>query len=526
MYSELQIPPTSTNRVEQVTEQNAVNNGQKRGNFDVAIAGSNGYVTTQLATPDGYQSGTPYGKFAINAPYDAQGYNTYMGAKIFTGVWSVAQCSQFCDAQTKYNLATAPKDGTPAKVCKFFNTYLLTAKMANGQIVPQGQYCSLYTEAWPIKYATNGGQWRGQDQYTVDYSFGYAKTDAGIDPLVGDSKGATYQAVADIKWSSLQPFCSTYLGYTTPLSTVTATATITPVSTSTSYSTSTVVAMRKRDDDSAYPGLSADSSVGGPVLVDGNNVTWFSDSISVGGPLLADSLAKRDTSVAIPAGLAKYQAAVISAACSMQAKAVSSTSVLTASATVTGLASTTVVTIVSTVTSKPSPVVDNLILAASGATWTQSGYPQGSGPVEFYPGYSWAWSNLRSKPQFAPYVIKAGFQFDSATGHLTSTALGGVVASAYNANLNSQTRVVVEWLSPAVLQSKSTTYAPLVCSKSASGQVSCTLTSQDSSVQLSNLITISQGNIGWEYLAIWGRHPTSAESTSGTARDATLTFVQ
>lgn len=60
----------------QVTQDNAQNFGQKRGNFDVAIAGSNGYVTTQISTPAGYQMGVPYGKFAINAPYDAQGYNT------------------------------------------------------------------------------------------------------------------------------------------------------------------------------------------------------------------------------------------------------------------------------------------------------------------------------------------------------------------------------------------------------------------------------------------------------------------
>ena len=511
-----------------MTELNAVNKGQMRGGFTVAIAGSNGYVTTQLATPAGYRTGVPFGKFAINAPYDAQGYNTYMGAKMFTGVWNVDQCAQFCDAQTQYNLATAPSDGTPAKVCKFFNTYLLTAKMANGQIVPQGQYCSLYTEAWPIKYATNGGQWRGQDQYTVDYSFGYSKvaSSSDIDPLVGDAKGATYQAVADIKWSSLQPFCSTYLGYTTPLSTVTATATITPVSTSTSYSTSTVVAMRKRDSNSTFPGLSTDSSIGGLVLIDGNNVTWYSDKVPAGGPLIVNHLAKRGASVAIPAGLAKYQAAVISAACSMQANPVSSTSVLTASATVTGLATTTVVTVVSTVTSQPSPTIDNLILAASGATWTESGYPQGSGPMEFFPGYTWSWSNLRSYGNYAPYVIKAAFQLDSATGHLTSTALGGVVACAYNANLDANTAAVVEWLSADDLQRRSTTYGPLVCSKSTSGQVSCTLASQGTSVTLSNLVTFGQGNTGWEYLGISGRHPTADEAAAGDLRDATLTFVK
>lgn len=59
-----------------VSKENTVNVGQPRGNFHVAIAGSNGYVTNKLATPAGYTDGTPYGKNAINAPYDAQGYNT------------------------------------------------------------------------------------------------------------------------------------------------------------------------------------------------------------------------------------------------------------------------------------------------------------------------------------------------------------------------------------------------------------------------------------------------------------------
>ncbi|KEQ68238.1 hypothetical protein M436DRAFT_25539, partial [Aureobasidium namibiae CBS 147.97] len=236
----------------QVTQDNAQNSGQMRGNFQVAIAGSNGYVTTQISTPAGYQNGVPFGKFAINAPYDAQGYNTYMGAKIFTGTWDVSQCSKFCDAQTKYNLATAPKDGTPAKVCKFFNTYLLQAKLANGTIVPQGQYCSLYTEAWSIKYAVNGGQWRGQDQYTVDYSFGYAKTDAGFDPTVGDSTGAVYQARQDMTYSPssltavFQPFCSSLLGYSVPIASATAMTTTTPVTTTTVVSTTTTAANAKR----------------------------------------------------------------------------------------------------------------------------------------------------------------------------------------------------------------------------------------------------------------------------------------
>lgn len=63
-----------------VSQDNAVNQGQTRGGFTVAIAGSNGYVTTQIKTPAGYQAGIPYGKFAINAPYDIQGYKTVSDA--------------------------------------------------------------------------------------------------------------------------------------------------------------------------------------------------------------------------------------------------------------------------------------------------------------------------------------------------------------------------------------------------------------------------------------------------------------
>ncbi|OBW63524.1 MAG: Uncharacterized protein AUREO_064100 [Aureobasidium pullulans] len=171
-----------------VSQDNAVNTGQTRGSFSVVIAGSNGYVTNQIKTPAGYQAGTPYGKYAINAPYDAQGYNTFMGSKIFTSTWDVASCSAYCDSQTAYNKATAPKDGTPYKVCNFFNTYVLTAYKADGTVVPQGQYCALYTEAWTSTYATNAGQWRGQDQYLVNYSFGYPKSSPGVSPTVGDVK--------------------------------------------------------------------------------------------------------------------------------------------------------------------------------------------------------------------------------------------------------------------------------------------------------------------------------------------------
>jgi len=331
----------------QVTDLNAVNKGQARGGFTVAIAGSNGYVTTQLTTPDGYQSGVPYGKFAINAPYDAQGYNTYMGAKMFTGVWNVNQCSQYCDAQTKYNLATAPKDGTPAKVCKFFNTYLLTAKMANGQIVPQGQYCSLYTEAWPQTYATNGGQWRGQDQYTVDYSFGYSKiaSSSDINPLVGDSKGATYQAVADIKWNTLQPYCSSLLGYTTPVTTITSMTTVTPLTTSvqTSLFTTGGPVLKKRDEATTSAGVVTDIAFDGVITLHGGAVTTQDLGTTA-------AVVRRAAPTSTPADLKKYPTTVVSAACSLQATPVTSTSTVYVASTVSGTPSTVVQVSSATVT--------------------------------------------------------------------------------------------------------------------------------------------------------------------------------
>ena len=51
----------------------------------------------------------------------------------------------------------------------FFNAYVLSE---NG--VPQGLYCSLYNETWGPSYATNYGQYRGNDEYSVSDSYSYS----------------------------------------------------------------------------------------------------------------------------------------------------------------------------------------------------------------------------------------------------------------------------------------------------------------------------------------------------------------
>ncbi|KAH0168770.1 hypothetical protein KCU67_g3338, partial [Aureobasidium melanogenum] len=292
-----------------VSQDNAVNTGQIRGGFTVAIAGSNGYVTTQIDTPAGYQAGIPYGQYAINAPYDIEGYNTFMGSKIFTSTWETAACAAYCDSQTAYNKATAPNDGTPYKICNFFNTYVLTAYKADGSVVPQGQYCALYTEAWPIKYATNGGQWRGQDQYLVSYSFGFPKANPGIDPTIGDTTGAIYQARQDMTYSPssltavFQPFCSSLLGYSVPIASATALTTTTPVVTTTVVATSFAAANAKRA------------------------------AISLSTPVV----------------LTKYPASIFASACSLIATSPTVTSTITAATSVVTAAATTVVATSTTV---------------------------------------------------------------------------------------------------------------------------------------------------------------------------------
>lgn len=96
-------------------------------------------------TPRGYAPPVSLGTSAINAPYDKQGYNTYMGFTMFTkGVFDISLCAAYCDAQTAYNQAHPPTDGSPAQSCHAFNSYIL---YKNNPANVQGQYCVLYSEA-------------------------------------------------------------------------------------------------------------------------------------------------------------------------------------------------------------------------------------------------------------------------------------------------------------------------------------------------------------------------------------------
>lgn len=93
---------------------------------------------------------------------------------------------------------------------------------------------SLYTQAWGGNYATNIGQWRGQSHYTIYQSA------AGVN---GTNSGEV-SCPSDVPYmrSSGVAFCSAYLSYIPPTSTVVSTVTPTPsviTSIDTEYTTET-----------------------------------------------------------------------------------------------------------------------------------------------------------------------------------------------------------------------------------------------------------------------------------------------
>ncbi|ERF69061.1 hypothetical protein EPUS_01017 [Endocarpon pusillum Z07020] len=158
-----------------MTVEGAGNVGQWRGPedangkaFQVVIAGSNGYLKD--APPPSYPGYTGPTRFggAINAPLAAGNVDTYMGYKFYAN-GDYSQCVAACSAQTAYNARHPPQDGSPPKRCTFVNAYLLSKDN-----VVQGIYCSMYTQVWGPEFATNYGQYRGTNRYTVANSYGYA----------------------------------------------------------------------------------------------------------------------------------------------------------------------------------------------------------------------------------------------------------------------------------------------------------------------------------------------------------------
>ena len=138
------------------------------------ISGSNGY--NKNADPPcqtGFTGPVELGG-SINAPNDlVTNTNTYMGYKFFSfsQVQSynqgVTACTAACTAQTAYNSRHPPKTGNP-NVCNQVVVYVLSDENQ-----PQGIYCAMYSEEWAENYATNYGQYRGSDFWSVSQAYAY-----------------------------------------------------------------------------------------------------------------------------------------------------------------------------------------------------------------------------------------------------------------------------------------------------------------------------------------------------------------
>ncbi|OBT98900.1 hypothetical protein VE01_02394 [Pseudogymnoascus verrucosus] len=293
-----------------VAAENALNTGQWRSDFHVVIAGSNGYMTTESPAVEGFTVQS-LGNNAINAPLDCNGNDTYMGSRMYTtSTFDPNLCAQTCASTNEFDIAHPPADGVPM-ICKFFVTYLLSKNGA-----PQGQYCAMYTQPWDLSYATNNGQWNGDDHYTVTYGFSYSN-DASPGLPVCPSDIDYLQSVGG-------DFCTSYNEYSAP----TATSTVFD----TTYTTTVVVATAQETST---------------VVVH----TTTTATITAAA-YKRDVVAKR--AIATPASISNWEAASISSACSQVA-----TGTITTAATNT-------VTIPSTTTSSTTQL--NLVSTTTAVT--------------------------------------------------------------------------------------------------------------------------------------------------------------
>jgi hypothetical protein len=202
-----------------VTTDNANNAGQWRNKFQVVIAGSNGYVNKSIATPVGYNAGVFLDKYAINAPLDCTGDDSFLGSRqLGNGVFDANLCAIACNEQADYARQHPPSDGSFNKMCTFFNTYIL---YKNGQALQQS--CALYDQTWSQSYAKNNGYYYGSDHYTVGFSYTFSNKTDGGKPRYPCNVASASSAIVS---ASLQPYCSALFSVSGSTSIVTVTPTV------------------------------------------------------------------------------------------------------------------------------------------------------------------------------------------------------------------------------------------------------------------------------------------------------------
>ena len=479
-----------------VNSDNAVNTGQYRNQFQVVITGSNGYVNNTLVSPPGYGTANYLGNAAINAPLDSYGYNTYLGSAIFNnGPFNASLCAEACSTKSAYALAHPPTDGSPVQTCQFFNTYILYINNTNNL---QGQYCAMYSESWSSSYATNVGQYRGNDHFLIEYSYTFSNS---TNPGSANKNGAVHQASQAISYSSLQTYCSTLLGYTTPVTTVQATTTGATVTVTNTVTNSYTTTLQKRDD-------AVVTTV--PLAALMHIPTSGSSDIatsSVTVITISSDSSNNKRGLSTPAGLTQYPGDVITSACSLEASPVTTTSTATNFVTATATVTATSTVSVAVATASPpcslSQYTCPLDLSNFQIITTNSGrsdvdcHPL-TGEIE-YPGYFVGWL------PYGEYPLT--FSFDNSTNYIeTHDKNGRALPITFDNDGNP---------SPINTVYTPTQCSAIVCSIAGNGQISCS--------SRCNGITYSQFSLFQLYT--WDTRYLGLQTSGGSGTPLTLYAV-
>lgn len=129
-----------------IGENLATNKGQYRDQFQVVIAGSNGYNIDSCETAIQGWTQQQLGSCTINSPPStcANGKDSYLTYQSFSdGNMDNKRCKAACDALTARD---------PSTPCNFFTSYMQVHDNKCGV-----QFCVFYQRAWDKSYCTNTG---------------------------------------------------------------------------------------------------------------------------------------------------------------------------------------------------------------------------------------------------------------------------------------------------------------------------------------------------------------------------------
>ncbi|TVY85008.1 hypothetical protein LSUE1_G003435 [Lachnellula suecica] len=152
-----------------VDAASATNVGQTRDQFQVVIAGSDGFTkvnTTTPASPPGWQAPQQCGS------HGSAGHNhpsTCIGTSFFPGPYNPLLCASYAAAQNAINAKSGYSGSYNPLKCNFFNSYMLKK---NGS--PLGTYCGLYAQQYSGNDADYLPGWQRSDFWSIESSWGFS----------------------------------------------------------------------------------------------------------------------------------------------------------------------------------------------------------------------------------------------------------------------------------------------------------------------------------------------------------------